>query len=138
MIRAGLAAGVARASLLAVLAGPLACGPVLGSQVVQTGPAAPPKAANAPVALFFWNVGPPPWPYVEIGRIRVESRASLPEVLGEAEARARELGADAIIVDLRYHYQSLPVSFDAAGRPYVPATPRLNANATAIRRVAQP
>jgi hypothetical protein len=133
--RAGVAAAIGRASLLAVLAGPLACSSVLSSQVVQTGPSAPPRAPDAPVALFFSNVGLPASPYVEIARIRVESTSSLPEVLGEAQARARQMGADAIIVDLRYHYQSLPVTFDAAGAPHVPETPKLNANATAIRYV---
>ena len=135
MSRADVAAAVGRASVLALLTGPLACSPVLSSQIVQTGPSAPPRAPDAPMALFFWNVGLPASPYIEIGRIRVESTSSLPEVLGEAQARARQMGADAIIIDLRYHYQSLPVTFDAAGAPHVPDTPRLNANATAIRYV---
>jgi hypothetical protein len=136
MNRAGrILLAAARALLLSVLAWPLACAVSLTSQVAPTGPTAPAKAADSPVAIFFSAVGPPDRPYVEVGRIRVESTASLDPVLREAEMRARQLGADGIIVDLRYHYQSLPVSFDAAGTPQVPVTPRLNANAIAIRYV---
>ena len=121
-----------RASLIPILACPAACVPALSSQITRTGPSIPARPADAPVALFFRTVALPEWPYLEIGQIRVDSTAPLPEVLGEAEARARQLGADAIIVDLRYHYQSLPVSFDASGAPQVPGMPRLNANVIAI------
>ena len=41
--------------------------------------------------------------------------------------------ANAMIVDLRWHYHSLPVTVDAAGAPHVPPTPRLNANAPTPR-----
>jgi hypothetical protein len=52
--------------------------------------------------------------------------------MGETLADALELGADAVIIDLRYHYRSLPVTFDERGMPHVPDTPRLNANAIAV------
>lgn len=129
---------VTRAALLSILACPLACVPVLSSQVTRTGPSMPARPGDAPVALFFRTIALPERPYLEIGQIRVDSTASLPEVLAEAEARARELGADAIIVDLRYHYQSLAVTFDATGAPQVPDTPRLNANVIAISFASKP
>lgn len=129
---------VTGAASISVLACPLACVPVLSAQITRTGPSMPARPADAPVALFFRTVAPPGRPYLELGQIRVDSTASLPEVLAEAEARARELGADAVIVDLRCHYQSLAVTFDATGAPQVPDTPRLNANAIAISFASNP
>ena len=138
MIPSGVARALARASLLFLLACPAACNSALSSQITRTGALAPAKPPDSPVALYFWTMGVPNRPSVEVGLIRVEPTASLDEVLVEAEARARELGADAIIVDFRYHYQSLPVTFDVAGAPHVPNTPRLNANVIAISYVQEP
>ena len=104
----------------------------LATRVERTGPQEAPFAPDAPVAAYFNGAGPRA-PFVEVGQIRVESTASVGEVLEAAAARARELGADAILVDFRYHYGSLPVTFDASGVPAVPPTPRLNANVVAVR-----
>lgn len=128
-----------RVLLVSSLAASVGCVSSLSSQITRTGPGMPARATDSPVAVFFRNVAPPDWLYAEVGRIRVESaRSSVEDVLAEAEARARELGADGIIVDLRWHYQSLPVTFDAAGAPHVPDTPRLNANVIAISYAPEP
>ena len=108
-----------------------ACATV-SSSVQITGPAGPPRAPDAPVAAYF-NGQPPPRRYVEVGRIRVESVESPGIVMSVAADRARQLGADAILVDFRWHYRSLPVVVDPMGAPHLPATPRLNANVVAVR-----
>jgi hypothetical protein len=104
----------------------------LDTSAERTGPAAPPLPPDAPVAAFF-DGETPAEPWVEVGRVRVESVDSPDAVLAAAAARARELGANAMLVDFRWHYQSLPVTLDAAGAPHLPHTPRLNANVVAIR-----
>ncbi len=102
----------------------------------RIGPPLPAKPPDAPVAVFFNQT--PVEPFVEIGRIHVRSSEDLPAVVTAAQAEARTLGADAIVIDLRYHYESVPVYFDAAGNPYTPPTPRLNARAMAIVFTAPP
>lgn len=100
---------------------------------VRSGGALEPKPDGAPIPVFFNEA--PSRPYREIGQIRIRSKgaaANLDEVLNAATAEARTLGADALIVDLRAHYSSLPVTVDCAGRPNVPPSDRLNARATAI------
>ncbi len=104
----------------------------LDTSAERTGPALPPLQRDAPVAAFFEGHAPPE-PWVEVGRVRVESVDSVQAVLSAAADRARELGANAMLVDFRWHYQSLPVTIDEAGAPHVPPTPRLNANVVAIR-----
>jgi hypothetical protein len=120
--------------LLAVLlAACPACGPSVHVRHVRSGPALEPKPAGTPIPVFFNQA--PDRPFREIGQIRIRTQgtaATIDRVLEAAVAQARELGADAIIVDLRAHYTSLPVSVDASGRPNVPPTERLNARATAI------
>ena len=104
----------------------------IATRVERTGPLEAPLGADTPVVAYLDGARPPA-PFVELGQIRVESSASIGEVLEAASARARELGADAILVDFRYHYASLPVTFDASGEPVLPPTPRLNANVVAVR-----
>ena len=100
----------------------------------RTGPEFPPKPPNAPVAAYFTAAGQtPPRPYVQVGVIRVDSIDSPGAVLAAAGERARELGADAMLVDFRWHWSSLPVTMDPTGAPHVPPTPRLNANIVAVR-----
>lgn len=103
----------------------------LTTGVQVTGPVGPARSPDAPVAAFFQGQTPPP--FVEVARIRVDSVESPDAVLAAAGMRARQLGADAMLVDFRWHFHSLPVSVDAAGAPHVPPTPRLNANVVAIR-----
>jgi hypothetical protein len=104
----------------------------VSSRVERTGPEEAPFGPDTPIAAYFNGMGPRAG-FVELGHIRVESTASIGEVLQAAAARAREIGADAILVDFRYHYGSVPVTFDASGAPMVPPTPRLNANVVAVR-----
>ena len=108
-----------------------ACATV-SSSVQITGPAGAPRAPDAPVAAYF-NGQAPPRRFVEVGRIRVESVESPGIVMSVAADRARQIGADAILVDFRWHYHSLPVVVDPMGAPHLPATPRLNANVVAVR-----
>ena len=90
----------------------------------------PPKPPSAPIAVFFDTA--PARRYAEVGTIRVESNGDLDAVLERASDEARTLGADAIVIELRYHYAPVPVHWDSRHQPYVESTPRLNANATAI------
>ncbi len=109
----------------------LACGPPVHH--VRSGPALAPKPDDAPIPVFFNEA--PGHPYREIGQIRIRTRdadANVDHVLNAIVEDARRLGADAVIVDLRAHYSSLPVTVDCDGRPRVPPTDRLNARATAI------
>lgn len=108
-----------------------ACATVATS-VQLTGPAGPPRPPDAPVAAFF-NGQEPPRRFVEVGRIRVDSVESPGVVMSAAADRAREIGADAILVDFRWHYHSVPVTVDPMGAPHLPPTPRLNANVIAVR-----
>ncbi len=104
----------------------------LDTSAERTGPAWPSLPPDAPVAAFFDGQAPRE-PWIEVGYIRVESVESVQSVLAAAAERARELGANAILVDFRWHYHSLPVTIDATGAPHVPPTPRLNANVVAVR-----
>lgn len=90
----------------------------------------PPKSPSAPIAIFFGAA--PARRHAEVGTIRVESSGDLDAVLERAVDEARALGADAIVIELRYHYAPVPVRWDSHHQPYVEATPKLNANATAI------
>ena len=90
----------------------------------------PPKPPSAPIAIFFGAA--PARRYSEVGTIRVESSGDLDAVLDRAVDEARTLGADAIVIELRYHYAPVPVHWDSHHQPYVEGTPKLNANATAI------
>lgn len=109
------------------------CGAPLEVTHVRTGP---PLASKPPgVALPVYFNQQPERPYREIAQIRVRSRgsaANLDAVLGAATADARALGADALLVDVRAHYQSIEVTVDCDGRPRVPPSDRLNARVTAI------
>ena len=101
------------------------CGAELSSVRAET-------AAATPVAVYY-NGSTPEVPYRAVGTLHVRSvGGTLAEVVAQAQARARQLCADAILIDLRYHYQSLPVFFDEAGQPYVEPTPRLNARVVAL------
>ena len=100
---------------------------------VLTGPPLEEKSSEAPVPVFFNER--PATPYREVAQLRARSRgdpARLDRLLDAVVARARELGADAIIVDLRAHYGTVGVDLDCAGRPHVPPSDRLNARVTAI------
>ena len=97
-----------------------------------TGPAGPPRPPDAPVAAYF-NGQEPPRHVVEVARIRVDSVESPGVVMAVAARRARQVGADAILVDFRWHYHSIPVTVDAMGAPHLPPTPRLNADVVAVR-----
>ena len=90
----------------------------------------PPKPASAPIAIFFGAA--PARRHAEVGTIRVESSGDLDAVLERAVDEARTLGADAIVIELRYHYAPVPVHWDSHHQPFVESTPKLNANATAI------
>jgi hypothetical protein len=119
-------------SLLFIAAG-AGCGAPVHVAHVRSGPALMPKPASARIPVFFNET--PGGPYREIAQIRLRSQgssANLDEVLRAAVEDARELGADALIVELRAHHAALPVTFDCEGRPSVPTTNRLNARATAI------
>lgn len=125
----------ARRAALALLLGSLAlgCAPSIHVAHVRTGPALAPKSADAPIPVFFNER--PSIAYREIAQIRVRARdasAKIDDVLRVAVDDARSLGADALIIDLRAHYASVPVTVDCEGRPIVPPTDRLNARATAI------
>lgn len=104
----------------------------IDSSAERTGPAYPPLPRDAPVAAFFEGHAPPQ-PFVEVGRVRVESVESPEMVLAAAAERARELGANAMLVDFRWHHHSLPVTVDETGAPHLPPTPRLNANVVVVR-----
>lgn len=128
-----------RARVIAVLAGSLlgslaaGCSSEVHVAHVRSGPALAPKPSRTPIPMFFNER--PARPYREIGQIRVRtsgSSATLDEVLSAAAEDARQLGADAVIIDLRAHYGSLPVTVDCNGRPNVPAAKHLNARAIAI------
>jgi hypothetical protein len=131
---------VSAVPLLGLLAFAVALGSAgcaITASSVPTGPELPERPEGAPVAVFYGRG--PDIPSVQVGLIHVRSiGGTLSEVVAEAQAEARELGADAIVIDLRYHYHSLPVHFDGAGRPYVDPTPKLNARATALSFCAPP
>jgi hypothetical protein len=103
---------------------------------VLTGPPLPAKADDAPIPVYFNQS--PGRPYREVAQIRVRTTgesANMQEVLATAAQDAREVGADAIIVDARRHYRSAPVWIGCDGRPRVDPEWRLNARVTAIQFV---
>jgi hypothetical protein len=109
------------------------CAASLDVSHVLTGPALAPRSDDAPVAVYFNQS--PGRPYREVAQIRVRAQgdaASLPEVIAMAAQDAREVGAEAIIVDARRHYRSVPVHLRCGGEPWVDPERRLNARVTAI------
>jgi hypothetical protein len=114
------------------------CGGGLQVSHVLTGPPLPPKSDDAALPVYF-DAGPGA-PYREVGQIRIRSAgddATLDQVVEAAVHDAREIGADAIIVDARRHYESEQVWFDCAGHPHVDPGARLNARVTAIQFVPE-
>lgn len=134
MLHRTLRVMLASASLLAVGA----CGGSLEVTHVLTGPRLPPHPDGALVPAYFNES--PGRAYREVAQIRVRSRgddAALDQVVAAAARDARELGADAILVDLRSHYDHVQVHIGCDGRPHVDPVPRLNARVTAIEFVPQ-
>lgn len=100
---------------------------------VLTGPPLAARPDDAPVAVYFNES--PGRPYREVAQIRVRATgaaAALSEVVATAAQDAREVGADAIIVDARRHYGSVPVWIGCDGKPRTEPEHRLNARVTAI------
>lgn len=113
------------------------CGHVEVSHLV-TGPPLPAKPGDAHLPVYFNEA--PRRPYAEVAQIRVRAEgtdATLDEVVGAALDDARALGADAILVDLRRNFESVPVQISCENVPQVDADVRLNARVTAIRFVAE-
>ena len=111
-----------RNAVLAVSLGFFACGGATMSN--SPGPVLSPSSADAPVAVYMAGQVPNV-PYLEVGEIRIRTHGStLQEMIAEAQAQAQQLGANAVLIDFRYHYQSLPIYYDAAGNPYLPPTPK--------------
>jgi hypothetical protein len=101
---------------------------------VLTGPPLPAKADGAPIPVFINQT--PGRPYREVAQIRIRATgesAEMQTVLDAAAQDAREVGADAIIVDARRHYHSVQVWFGCDERPRVDPDWRLNARVTAIQ-----
>lgn len=136
------------ASALAAL-GAAACASV-GSSVQVTGPTGRPTTRAVPV---FYALAPP-FAYREVGQIHATGQADqahLDELIREAEARAGELGADAIVVrevrtDTRYSSQQVwrtCTTYGPGGRPAQYSCPETIATlsieshlvAAAVRRV---
>ncbi len=125
---------MARALAVPVVALALAACGGGGLQVthVLTGPPLPARADEARVAVYFNEA--PNRPYREVAQIRVRATgadATLQQVASAAAEDARELGADAVIVDVRRHYRSVPVRIRCQ-EPTVDPEWRLNARVTAI------
>ena len=134
-MRGGIA--VLAASVAGAASAAMGCATSLDVSHVLTGPALLPRPDDAPVAVYFNQS--PGRPYREVAQIRVRAQgdaASLPEVIATAAQDAREVGADAIIVDARRHYRSVPVHLRCGGEPWVDPERRLNARVTAIVFVA--
>jgi len=105
---------------------------------VLTGPPLPPKPDDAPIPAYINES--PLRPYREVAQIRVRATgdsANADDVLATAAQDAREVGADAIIVDARRHYHSVQVWIGCDRRPYVDPEWRLNARVTAIQFVPE-
>jgi len=125
--------GAAAVCLVATTAG---CAEPIEVTHVLTGPPRPAKPDDAPIPVFVNKS--PGRPYREIAQIRVRStgeNATMDDVLATAAADAREVGADAIIVDARRHNHSAQVWIGCDGRPRVAPERRLNARVTAIEFV---
>ncbi len=109
------------------------CGGTLDVSSVRTGPPLDPKPDDFAMPVYFNHE--PRRPYREIAQIRVRStrdEATLENVVNAALEDARQLGADAIIVDARRGYHSVELGVDCGDRPYAPKARRLNARVTAI------
>jgi hypothetical protein len=109
------------------------CAGSLDVSYVRTGPPLEPKPEEYAMPVYYNQE--PSRPYREVAQIRVRSTradATLDKVVGAAAEDARELGADAIIVDARRGYHSVQLGVDCDGRPYAPPEHRLNARVTAI------
>lgn len=116
--------------LSALVAG---CGGSLDVAYVKTGPPLEAKPDTYDMLVYYNEDPGRPWR--EIAQIRVRSTredATLDKVVSAAAEDARELGADAILVDVRrgFHHVELGVGCD--GRPFAPPGRRLNARVTAI------
>jgi hypothetical protein len=123
------------ASLVAATLTSGCAGPVEVTHVL-TGPPLPSRSEGAALPVFINEV--PDVPYREVAQIRVRSTGATGDVhavLSAAERDAREVGADAIIVDLRRHYHSVQVWLGCDRRLRVDPEWRLNARVTAIRFV---
>ena len=103
---------------------------------VLTGPPLAARPDDAPIPVFINQT--PGRPYREVAQIRVRATgedADMDDVLATAAQDAREVGADAIIVDARRHYHSVQVRLGCDERPRVDPQWRLNARVTAIQFV---
>lgn len=110
-----------------------ACGGNLDVSYVRTGPPLEQKPDDYPMPVFYNEA--PSQPYREVAQLRVRSldeEATLANVVSAAAQDARELGADAIIVDLRRHHHPVPVGIDCENRAVIQHARRLNARVTAI------
>ncbi len=104
---------------------------------VLTGPPLAARPDQERVAVYFNEA--PARPYREIAQIRVRAAgesANARDVIAAAADDARELGADAIIVDMRRHYHSVTVQLRCEEASVDPQW-RLNARVTAIRFVGE-
>jgi hypothetical protein len=112
-----------------------ACGGGIEVTHVLTGPPVAAKQGDAPLPVYFNRT--PDRPYREIAQIRVRStgtNATAQQVIAAAAEDARELGADAIIADMRRHYHSVQVHL-RCNEPDVDPEWRLNARVIAIKFV---
>jgi hypothetical protein len=113
-----------------------ACVPPMEASHVLTGPPLPATPEDAPIGVYLNQT--PALPYREVAQIRLRAigdAANVDDVLATATREARAVGADAIIVDARRHYRSVPVHVGCDRRLYVDPDWRLNARVTAIRFV---
>lgn len=105
---------------------------------VLTGPPLPSRPDDTPIPVYINQT--PMQPYREVAQIRVRATgdsANADDVLATAAQDAREVGADAIIVDARRHYHSVQVWIGCDHRPRVDPEWRLNARVTAIQFVPE-
>jgi hypothetical protein len=113
-----------------------ACAEPIEITHVLTGPTLAAKPDETPMPVYFNQS--PGRSYREVAQIRVRATgrsANADEVIAAAAQDARQVGADAIIVDARRHYGSVQVRIGCDGRPRVDPDLTLNARVTAIQFV---
>ena len=124
--------------LVALCAAASACAGPMEVTHVLTGPPLRAKPDETSIPIYFNRS--PERPYREVAQIRVRATrdtANVEDVLAAAAQDARDVGADAIIVDARRHYGSVQVWIGCDGRPRVDPEGRLNARVTAIEFVPE-
>jgi hypothetical protein len=129
--------GMIAVAALCASAGIGCAGPIEVTHML-TGPPLPARPDDTPVPVYINQS--PMRPYREVAQIRVRATgdsANAADVLETAAQDAREVGADAIIVDARRHYHSVQVWIDCEHRPHVDPAWRLNARVTAIQFVPE-